>query len=296
MRMTKPMLAAKLEWERMRYPVFVSPKIDGIRCVVQDGKPMSRSWKVLPNRHLQQGIAMCPILEYFDGEVVVGDPSAPNVYNASMSGIMSQGGMPNFKYLVFDYVENPHALYSTRLDKLRLLVSGGKVPSWVHLLPQALCSSREEVEEIEGACLDKGFEGVIARDPNGHYKYGRSTAREGYLLKLKRYEDTEATVVGYEELMHNDNPAFLDVQGHTKHTSHKAGQRPGGVLGALECRMENGLTFFIGSGFDHEQRIDLWNAREALVGRVVKFRHLPHGRLEKPRHPVFLGWRDTIDM
>ena len=43
--------------------------------------------------------------------------------------------------------------------------------------------------------------------PNAPYKQGRSTVREGYLLKVKTFLDDEATVVRFEERMHNGNEA-----------------------------------------------------------------------------------------
>jgi DNA ligase-1 len=32
------------------------------------------------------------------------------------------------------------------------------------------------------------------------------------------------------------------------------------------------------------------------IGRVVKYKHFPYGADEKPRHPVFLGFRPEEDM
>lgn len=293
----KPMLSGKLDWPRVRYPVYVSPKLDGIRCVISGSKPMSRTWKVLPNNHLQLCVKKAgPILEELDGEIVVGDPAAPNVYNATMSGIMSMGGVPNIKYLVFDYrvFSWSNIQYKERLQELVAIKY--RLPPWVRIVPQKVCRTAEEIERIEAEFLEQGYEGVIVRSPYAPYKQGRSTVNEGYLLKLKRFEDAEAVVIGYDELQHNVNEATTDVQGHTHRTSHQAGQRPGGVLGALQCRLDNGIVFSIGSGFDWAQRVQLWEERVTLKGRIVKFKSQPVGRLIAPRFPIFLDWRDKIDM
>jgi len=300
--LVRPMLASKLDWNKLVYPVLVSPKIDGIRCIVKNGQPRSRSWKILPNMFLQEYIAKyAPVLEHCDGEIVVGDPSAPNVYNASMSGIMSMTGTPSFKYLIFDYTEDLTDSYALRRQKLQLLEPD--FPPKCMLLPQYKCRNREQVELVEDRCVDQGYEGVVIRSHvlSAPYKPNRSTVREGYLLKLKRYEDSEAVVVGVEELMHNDNPAFIDAQGHTKHTSHKANQRPGDTLGALVCVLlidgkPTGPIFSIGTGFDFQTRDALWSKKGELKGKIVKFKHLPHGMLDAPRHPVFINFRDPIDM
>lgn len=296
----KPMLATKLEWDRIVWPVYASPKIDGIRCVVEDGKPWSRTHKVLPNRHLQDMIlTFKDALNLCDGELVVGDPAAPDVMNKSTSGIMSMMGTPALQYLLFDYVENERTPYRDRLEALQ--AKKPMLPHWAKILPQMLCRNREQLEHVENQSIELGYEGLIVRSVNGWYKQGRSTAREGLLLKLKRYEDAEAVIIGFEELMHNDNEAMTDVQGHTKRTSHKAGQRAGGMLGALTVKLVSDprIEFSIGTGFDFQQREVYWNKREELLGQIVKFKFMPYGVLEStgvPRFPVFLGFRDPIDM
>jgi DNA ligase-1 len=256
---------------------------------------MSRTWKVLPNHHLRVCVEEAgAILEDLDGEIVVGPPTAPNVYNTTMSGIMSFSGVPDITYMVFDNIDNAHGKYKDRLQKL--VDVRKKLPPWVKIVPQKVCKTAEEIEEVEQHNLLLGYEGVIVRSPFAPYKQGRSTVNEGYLLKLKRYNDAEAIVIGYAELMHNDNEATIDVQGHTKRSSHQAGQRPGGVLGALVCRLESGVVFSIGSGFDMAQRAMLWQARENLPGKIVKFKYMPHGQLNAPRLPIFLGFRSEIDL
>ncbi len=298
----KPMLAGKLNWDLLRYPVYVSAKVDGIRCIVQGGEPRSRTWKVLPNKSLQGAVHHgAEVLEGIDGEIVVGSPNAPNVYNATMSGIMAEYTTPAFTYLVFDWVGSPRLDYYDRLGHVQNRAD--RFPNWVQVRPQVLCRNREEVEAIEEQHVSEGYEGIIVRSPTAPYKFNRSTVKEGYLLKLKRYADAEARVIGWDELMHNDNPGYIDAQGHTRHTSHQAGQRAGGILGALRVQLLESpgqpVVFSIGTGFDMAQREALWTVREGLIGKTVKFKYMPHGVLDTtgvPRHPVFLGFRDKSDM
>jgi len=57
----KPMLSGKLDklLAGVRYPALVSPKLDGVRCVIIDGVAMSRTLKSIPNKFVQEcfGIA-----------------------------------------------------------------------------------------------------------------------------------------------------------------------------------------------------------------------------------------------
>jgi DNA ligase-1 len=147
--------------------------------------------------------------------------------------------------------------------------------------------------------LNKGFEGTIVRDPDGRYKFGRSTMREGLLLKIKRFNDAEAVVVGVEELMHNGNEATLDRLGHSKRSSHKGNKMASGKLGALVVEnVVNGkrVRFKVGTGFKDNERKQLWSDRNSLIGRYAKYKSMEFGTKDAPRHPVFLGFRHKNDM
>jgi len=56
----RAMLAAKATLESVKYPVYVSPKLDGIRCLVENGVCYSRKWKPLPNKQLQEWASALP--------------------------------------------------------------------------------------------------------------------------------------------------------------------------------------------------------------------------------------------
>ncbi len=115
-----------------------------------------------------------------------------------------------------------------------------------------------------------------------------------FLLKLKRFTDAEAEVVGFEERMHNGNEATTNELGRTKRSSHAAGKTGRGDLGALQVRYE-GVEFNVGTGFTDEDRAAIWADQPAYLGRLAKFKFFSVGVKVAPRHPVFLGWRDRSD-
>src|SRR5258707_1262440 len=116
--MLKPMLAGNYDERKLQLPVYVQTKHDGIRCLVDGGIGFSRTLKPLPNRYIQSFFDDNPGLHGLDGELIVGPPNALDVYNKSESGVMSQGGEPNFTYYVFDRWDVGNSPYSTRLDLL----------------------------------------------------------------------------------------------------------------------------------------------------------------------------------
>jgi DNA ligase-1 len=157
-------------------------------------------------------------------------------------------------------------------------------------------SNEDELLDHEQRRLSAGYEGLILRSISGGYKFGRSTVREGIMLKLKRFTDEEAVVVDFEEQMHNGNEATVDNLGRTKRSSHKANKVGKGTLGKLVCESERYSDLFrIGTGFTDAQRQQIWDYRHTYKGKLVKFKHQPYGQKDAPRTPVFLGWRDKRD-
>ena len=40
----------------------------------------------------------------------------------------------------------------------------------------------------------------------------------------------------------------------------------------------------------------LWADRDSLFGCILRVKYVPVGSKDAPRHPVFSGWRDALDM
>ena len=288
----KPLLAAAADFKLLNFNrvVWLSAKLDGIRAIVKDGVVLSRSLKPIPNKHVQALFGV-PALNGYDEELIVGEPHSPTCYRDTNSGVMSVEGEPKVTFYVFDRWDMPELEYA---DRYRLVESIGPR---VEIVPQHPVDGIRDVAALEEQHLALGYEGVMLRYSTGlgsYYKYGRSTAREGTLLKVKRFTDAEAVVIGVEEEMANMNEATTNALGRTERSSHAENKVGKGRLGALICQTPEGITFRIGTGFDAADRESLWGA--ALEGRFVKYKHFDVGAKTAPRFPVFLGWRDPVDM
>jgi DNA ligase-1 len=282
------MLASPVELSKLKYPVLASPKLDGVRAIVKDGVVLSRSLKMIPNEHVQ---TLFSGYEHFDGELIVGEPTSKTCYTDTVSGVMRVTGKPDVRFFVFDHVEVPHNRYSARRpQKARRNFQAGVVE-----LEQHVIHDEAQLLALESKYLELGYEGLILRDPDAPYKFGRSTAKEGYLLKLKRMETNEAEVIGVVEEMHNANEATISELGRTKRSSHKENKSGKGTMGALHVRdIKSGVEFHIGTGFTAEDRVAMWMAPP--IGKIVSYNHFPIGVVDKPRHPSFKGFRDARDM
>ncbi len=288
----KPMLAAPITTQDLTYPLLVSPKLDGIRALVLDGQVVSRSLKLIPNQHVQQLFGR-PELNGLDGELIVGKPTAPDVFQQTTSGVMSIEGAPAVCFHVFDDFSEPEAPFMTRLGMAQARAAKLRLTYVKH----ELVTSTAQLEQQEARYLKLGYEGLMARAPSGLYKYGRSTLRQGWLLKLKRFHDAEAEVLGVKELLHNANAAQTNALGYQERSHRKAGKVRTGLLGALVVRdCVSGIEFDLGTGFSQTDRQILWTRRAQLVGGVVKYKSQLVGKKEKPRFPVFLGFRDRRDL
>lgn len=302
---TKPMLAVNAEGA-LRFPLLATPKLDGIRCLVvlQGGRKMavSRNFKPIQNDYIRRWVeAHCPV--GFDGELMLKHP-APMNFQAISSAVMKRTGEPDFVYMVFDYVKDSLAKpYSDRINDLGTVFSvmAGNLLSTLKQhatdLQPVMVHTQEQLDAYEATAIQAGFEGVMVRKPSGPYKLGRSSNNEGYLLKIKRFEDSEAVILEVKAQKHNENVAMRDELGRTRRSSSKEGITFKDTLGGFVVRdLKTGVEFSIGSGLDDAQRKELWVKRDTLPGQLLKYKFQPTGVKEAPRFPIVLGIRSAADM
>lgn len=307
-----PMLAAKINDDDMifledflkrniKFPVLASPKIDGIRFMVKDGVAMSRSWTPLPNRHFQGFIqSIAADAEGLDGEVIVGyDPSALGLFNRTQSAIMTRDWIGDFSCHIFDCFRDPQAPFKDRTahaeHRVKEIRDLGVYPEQIAYVPHTSLFADRETTDYETAAIEAGFEGIMLRGPNNPYKFGRSTLREGGLIKVKRFVDDEARIVGFKALERNTNPPQKDAFGLQKRSSHKAGKVAEELLGKIVVNHTKFGEFEIGSGFDDATREEIWQNQASYLNRLVTFKYQVHGVKDKPRSPIFKGFRPELD-
>ena len=292
----KPMLAVDHDPKKLKYPCYASPKLDGLRGLISGGQVLSRSLKLIPNKYVQHMLGHT-MWEGLDGELIAGSPTDPNCMQACTSFFMAQDKVSDdWTYYVFD-LHNSDMGFDVRFAELERRFHDGLLGSRVKLWPQKLINNEDELLEYEAKCLNEGYEGLILRSLDGQYKYGRSTVNEGLLLKVKRFSDSEAVILGFEEQMENTNEKQVNELGRSKRSSHKAGLVGKGTLGALVVRdIRSGVEFNIGTGLNDGVREHIWANRDNHEGKIVKYKSFMIGVKTAPRHPVFIGFRDARDM
>jgi DNA ligase-1 len=202
--------------------------------------------------------------------------------------------------------ESERALSFRHRDALLHAATAAGRVSWhdaehrIKSVPWTQANSASDVDRLESEWLEQGYEGVMIRDPRAPYKHGRS-GKKGPLLKVKRFIDFEARIVGCFEKMHNANEAKKDAFGRTERSTAQAGLVGTGTLGGFYLEAINGphegQRFKVGTGFNADDRVSLWASHKAggalsLTGQTVKIKSFLVGAKDAPRFPVFLGFRD----
>ncbi len=305
----RPMLAASLpsgldsdlqmlDWT---HGFYASPKYDGIRAIKHPEMGLvSRTLKPIPNAHIQK-VLNHSIFDRLDGELITGEGYHHVDYNTNQSEIMSRDGEPVFTWNVFDTINRPELPYNARVSSIKDQILDLQAQGFpIRYVEQRHIWNIKGLLAYEEELLMAGWEGLIFRSPNWAYKHGRSTFKQQGMIKLKRFEDAEARIIGFVELTRNTNDSVTDALGYSKRSSHKSGKIPAGILGCFVVVGINGrfldVEFEVGSGLDADERALVWANKESYLGKIIKYKFQSVGSKDKPRTPIWLGYRDPLDI
>ena len=301
----RPMLAPNEtpDFSTLRFPLLSSTKLDGIRATLQGGQLLSRSLKPIPNRYVQERFTNLGLPEGLDGELICGNPF-DDPYKRTHSIVMSDDKPLDFygdtvRWRIFDKYDKDMG-FRDRHNTARVAVLDNPSP-YVVIVPHVVLNSVEELEAFERNTLALGYEGVMLRSMDGPYKQGRSTLNQGWLLKVKRYQEAEALIMDTYAEMENTNEEFTNELGRTARSSAKAGKVAKAQLGGFHVigqgAFYNGIDFDVpNSSITHEDRKTLWEKRDDLKGKLLVYKFFPCGSDVRPRHPVFKWFRDRRDV
>lgn len=315
----KPTLCCDANLKKINFPILVQPKIDGVRSLNFTGTLTGRSLKLHGNYHVTEFFSD-PIFQGFDGEMANESATHPDLCRLTSSALSKRQGTPYILWHLFDYI-TPFTQEQGYLDRYNALVQRlealKQYPNLEHMwsrlrvVPSVLVHDMAELEDLELMYLQEGYEGVILRDPNGRFKQGRATAREGSYMRIKRFIDAEAELVDIVEGVTNNNEAQINELGKQFRSSHKENLIPNGTVGTLVGRLvddvfdpitdiilfSKGDIVEVGPGkLTALERKQFFEQRKELTGQIFKFKTFPKGVKDKPRFPTFLTFRDTVDL
>jgi DNA ligase 1 len=243
----KPMLAREYEDDINPVGWWLSEKLDGVRAIWTGSEFISRNGKAF--KVPADMIAAMPRGVVLDGELFAGRGN----FQRAIS-LVKKGDWSGLEYVVFDLISAD--LFEARQSALSTV----QLPVFCRILSQVKCKSADHLDALETEILSNGGEGVMLREAGSRYHHGRSLA----LLKLKRYNCTEAEVIGYES----------------------GAGRITGMIGALIVKMGE-TVFRVGSGLFDEDR-----QSPPKIGAQVTISYFGLTTAGIPRHPSFLAGRD----
>jgi DNA ligase 1 len=306
----KPTKVCEITPDKFKYPVYATPKIDGVNAIVLGSKLYSRTLKDFKNKQLNQ-ILSSWFLSGVCFEITVGKPENrldDDICRKTTSYVNSFDKVAeDITISIFDFVGE--ALDSGKIcqkNYLDRLVTVSKINSVscvdgcnVHMefLKPKLIEDEIDAEYFYNCCIDEGYEGAIYRR-DMPYKCGRSTPLSQETIRMKPSADSEAIIIGFNEAMQNNNEKTVNKLGNSERSSHKANKTQKGMLGSFTCIDSiSGETITVGAGkLSAEERIAVWKYRDQYAGKILKYRSMTAGVKDKPRFPRWINWREKEDM
>ena len=280
--------------DMLPYPVYGSVKLDGYRCTTMNGA-FTSSMKKITNDYIQ-GILSQPEYSGLDGELIVGAPNDPDVFNNTTGPVRRKVGEPDFTFYVFDNIACDLSLpYGVRLD----LLNESILPPGVQVLEQKLLGDPQAVIDFTQWCVDNDYEGGMIRTREGRYKQGRCTFKEMNIFKRKPVEDDECVVIGFEEQMLNGNEVYTDELGLNVRSAHKENKVGKGTLGALVVKSalwDEPFAIGTGIGLTDNVRKYIWDNQNKFMGSLWTYKYQKYGSINAPRQPIAKGMRDINDI
>lgn len=233
---------------------WMSEKFDGLRGYWDGRQLWSRKGKLIhPPVYF---LAELPRDVALDGELWIGRDR----FEETVSTVLSETPDDRWKKVHFMVFDAPKAKgnFERRMQFLRTTLPSDN--HFVKVVEQKRCEGAKQLLAERDRVVALGAEGLMLRQPKSAYEPTRSPT----LLKVKPYDDAEATIIGY-----------------------KAGKgRFEGKLGALHVRTPEGKEFFIGTGFTNAQR-----ETPPPLGTVITYRYRGLTAKGLPRFPSYLRVR-----
>jgi DNA ligase-1 len=299
MKAFKPILAPneKVDLSTLKFPLLASYKLDGIRCIFKDGQMFSRSLKQFPNTALKASFSDLAILSKDRNIILDGELLAKSLVFNDLSGLIRQlyKELPEDLYFYcFDAIHNEEFNQSFRTRTSLLEISGIAHPRF-KILTQWAVSSVEEVTNLYESALAWGCDGLILRDPNGRYKFGRGTIKEGLIYKLKPFQTFDAEIIGVTQATEarEGSEKKINELGRSV-TSKKKDDRVLIEKASAFVVLHNGIELKVTIAMTDVEKESIWQNRERYIGKMIEYKGMLVGAKDLPRHPVFIRFREDI--
>jgi DNA ligase-1 len=267
--------------DKIKFPVYNQPKLDGLRCIVTRHGVFSRQWKPFSTlEHIREAAQSAfdkyPELLAFDGEMyshelkdkfeeIVSIVKQPKASAADIEKCKKL-----VQYHVYDIITKEETGFQHRLADYNFVVREIKSP-YICAVTTLFANNQEELDKAYHEYMGEGYEGQMIRTCNSLYQNKRTKD----LLKRKDFHENEYEIVGYKE---------------------GKGSREGCII--LRLAMSDGKEFDsvpVG-GIEYQQR--LWNRREDILGlqATVKYQNLSSDGIPRFNNTIKIRTRNLEEV
>lgn len=280
----------KVNLDLVKFPMNVLDKLDGIRCIFMGGLMLSRSLKKIPNKQLQEKFKN--LKEFteknnviLDGEIYGDKMTFQEITSITMSD--DKEVPEKLKFFCFDAIinQNPNQPFSER----HKFISELKLDNLV-TVKQKLVNSKDEVTEMFSDALERGFEGLILRNPNSKYKFGRISPNSGDGYKVKPWITYDSKIIDIEQRFNNLNESQKNELGHSFKRDTIDAKEATGIAACFVVEY-NGQTQKVTITGIESFRKEIWSNKEKYIGKTIEWKGMEVGSVDKIRHPVFVRFR-----
>ena len=268
----KPMLAHKYDEKRIDWsePVYIQPKLDGVRCLfTKDGAYSRAGNKFMNVAHIETRLV--PFFKEHPDVVLDGElynHELKDDFEKIISLVRKQKPTSDdrldakslVQFHVYDYFDGViYDSYKTRMHQLGVSDIYNKDIKYVQAYK---VNNYDESRIYHKDFLNQGYEGSIIR-LDGLYKHGRSYD----LMKFKDFSDAEAIIIGYEV-------------GKGKREGH---------LGKFLMQDDEGVKFGCppGKGYTYEDMKNMLDNINDYIGQRATFTYFQRTKAGSYRHPLF---------
>lgn len=261
-----PMLA--FEFEKYKHlcftvPTFIQPKLDGIRCYLNNAQLTTRTGKsIISCKHLE--------LSYYglDGELY--NHSLKDNFNeiislvrkTNLTNLDLEKSKNNIEFWIYDYPLYSNLVFSDRFKKLKEL----SLPDGFKLVPTYQIENETELNVYHNNFIENGYEGSIIRLDIGGYENSRSKQ----LLKLKNWKEEDFEIVD-----------ILEGRGNRK-----------GCANIITIKINSDILCNITVTGTEDYMKQVWEERNKIIGKLASvkfFNYTPDNLL---RFPTLKAIRD----
>lgn len=299
-----PILAPNesVDLSTVKYPLFASNKLDGIRCIFYKGEILSRSLKpiVSPTLNLEFENLRKFSLEnnlILDGEIYSYALTFQEITSLVMTKNQALNIPKHLKFFCFDCIKDEAFCepFRLRYKRLELLAQDCKDDRYA-IVHQYLIHTKEEVKYQFDKALQSKVEGLILRSLDGHYKFGRGTIKEGIIYKVKPFVTFDAQITGVVQSTEVREGAEKKINELGRSVTSKKKDDRVLIEKASAFWIEyEGKPLKVTLAMTDEEKEEVWRTRDQQIGKWIEFKGMLIGAKDLPRHPVMLRYRKDKD-